>query len=357
MVFRKHSISVVDLFCGIGGLAYGMKKAGINVVAGVDVDEKCKFAFEKNNDALFVNKSIQKITSEEVLNLYPPNALRVLVGCAPCQPFSRYTRKEKNRDKKVDWGLLYYFLKLISEVEPIVVSMENVPEITHNDVFTDFVKGLISMGYSVHWQYVYCPNFGIPQNRRRLVLLASKLGKIKLIAPTHKPENYKTVKMAIGKLESIKAGNSSKKDRFHKSAFLTRINLERIRQSLPGGSWRDWDNKLRANCHRKKTGNTYSSVYSRMEWNKPSPTITTQFFNFGTGRFGHPEQDRALSIREGAILQTFPKKYKFTPSSTPVEFKRLGRYIGNAVPVRLGEVIGKSILKHFEVLYEQTSKT
>jgi DNA (cytosine-5)-methyltransferase 1 len=166
--------------------------------------------------------------------------------------------------------------------------------------------------------------------------------------PTHNSENYKTVKMAIGHLESIRAGSSSKKDNLHRSAALSDVNMKRIKKSAPGRSWRDWDDDLRADCHKKGTGGTYGSVYARMKWDKPSPTITTQFYSYGTGRFGHPEQDRAISLREGAILQTFPKKYKFVPSDSKVEFKRLGRHIGNAVPVRLGKIIGKSIIKHCE---------
>lgn len=352
---RAHNelpIVAVDIFCGVGGLTYGLNKSGIKVVAGVDIDEKCKFAYEKNNGALFINKSIKEITSEEILKLYPAQSLKVLVGCAPCQPFSKHTQKEKDRETKENWGLLYYFLELIREVKPLVVSMENVPQITKHKVFSDFVEGLESIKYNVNWQNIYCQDYGIPQNRRRLVLLASRLGEIRLIAPTHKPENYKTVKMAIGDLEAIKAGISSRKDRLHKSATLTGVNLDRIRKSKPGSSWRDWDENLRADCHRKESGRTYSSVYARMEWNKPSPTITTQFFSFGTGRFGHPEQNRAISIREGAILQTFPRRYRFIPSNSPVELRILGKYIGNAVPVRLGEVIGKSINKHFRESYE-----
>jgi len=345
---KKSSIVAVDLFCGIGGLTYGLNKSGIKVVAGVDVDERCKFAFEENNDALFVSKSVKEISSKEILKLYPAKSLKVLVGCAPCQPFSKHTQKEKNREAKEDWGLLYHFFKLIKQINPVIVSMENVPQIVKHKVFSDFIKGLKLKKYHINWQNVYCPDYGIPQKRRRLVLLASKLGEISLIPPTHKPENYKTVRMVIGNLETIKSGSSSKKDRLHKAATLSKINLKRIRKSVPGGSWKDWNEDLRADCHREESGSTYSSVYARMKWNKPSPTITTQFFSFGTGRFGHPEQDRALSIREGAILQTFPKKYKFIPSSSPVELTTLGRYIGNAVPVRLGEIIGRSIIKHFK---------
>ncbi len=177
-----------------------------------------------------------------------------------------------------------------------------------------------------------------------------------MIDPTHKPENYKTVKTAIGHLGPIKAGSSSKKDRLHRSAGLSRLNHERIKKSVPGGSWRDWDETLRADCHRKESGDTYSSVYARMEWNKPSPTITTQFFSFGTGRFGHPEQDRAISIREGALLQTFPLKYKFSPPTSHLDLRRAGKHIGNAVPVRLGKIIGKSIIKHFEKYYAETTR-
>jgi DNA (cytosine-5)-methyltransferase 1 len=349
---NKLSIVAVDLFCGVGGLTHGLIKSGISVRAGVDLDESCKYAFEKNNKAEFIHKNIKEFGTKDLNRLYRNGDIKVIVGCAPCQPFSRHTQKEKNRETKEDWGLLYHFFEIINKVNPIVISMENVPQIVKHKVFSDFVDGLKSKNYHVTWQKVYCPNYGIPQKRTRLVLLASKLGEIKLMDPTHSPENYKTVKMAIGNLEPIKAGSSSENDRLHKSAGLLNINLERIKKSVPGGSWRDWEENLRANCHRKRSGETYSSVYARMKWNKPSPTITTQFFSFGTGRFGHPEQNRAISIREGAILQTFPRKYRFAPPDSPLELKILGRHIGNAVPVRLGEIIGKSIIKHFKEYYE-----
>lgn len=348
-------IAAVDIFCGVGGLTYGLNKAGIKVIAGYDIDEKCKYAYEKNNDSLFVQKSVQDITKEEILKLFPEESTKVLVGCAPCQPFSNHTHKEKNRQKREDWGLLYHFLNLIRETQPSIVSMENVPGLIRQQVFTDFTNGLTELEYKVNWQVVFGPDYGIPQRRRRLVLLASKHGEINLIPPTTRPNSYKTVKMAIGNLEPIDAGVLSSKDRLHQSATLTKINLERIRKSRPGGSWRDWDEDLRAECHQKLSGKTYSSVYSRMEWDKPSPTITTQFFNYGTGRFGHPEQDRAISIREAALLQTFPKKYKFLSQRSDVEMKRLGKHIGNAVPPQLGRIIGKSIVKHLEGINERTT--
>jgi DNA (cytosine-5)-methyltransferase 1 len=177
-------------------------------------------------------------------------------------------------------------------------------------------------------------------------LLASKLGEIKLLSPKDYRCKRKTVKDVIGKLPPLEAGSFDSKDALHQSSTLSATNYKRILVSKPGGTWRDWPEYLIADCHKKKSGKTYPSVYGRMCWDEPSPTITTQFFGFGNGRFGHPEQNRALSLREGAMLQSFPKNYKFTPPGDPINKKLLGRLIGNAVPVKLGEVIGKSILKH-----------
>ena len=188
---------------------------------------------------------------------------------------------------------------------------------------------------------VYCPDYGIPQHRRRLVLFASKYGQIKLEAKTHTPEKYTTVREAIYGFEELKAGQTSKTDPLHKASSLSELNLRRIRASVPGGTWRDWPDELVAECHRKKSGDGYASVYGRMAWDEPSPTITTQCYGFGSGRFGHPEQDRAISLRETALLQTFPKDYKFVPPETPHHIRAIGKFIGNAVPVELARVIAR----------------
>ena len=180
-----------------------------------------------------------------------------------------------------------------------------------------------------------------------MVILASLIGPIELISPTHK--KAKSVKDAIGKLPAIAAGSVHENDAFHVSSRLSDLNLERIRASRPGGTWRDWPELLVADCHRRETGRTYPGVYGRMAWDAPSPTITTQFYGFGNGRFGHPEQDRAISLREGAILQGFPQKYAFVEKGSPAHFKALGRMIGNAVPVALGKAIGQSIITHLGV--------
>ena len=122
--------------------------------------------------------------------------------------------------------------------------------------------------------------------------------------------------------------------------------MKRIKCSKPGGTWRDWPPELIAECHSKKTGKSFSSVYGRMEWEKVAPTITTEFYSFGTGRFGHPEQNRAISAREAALIQTFPATYKFFPNEQEVSLAKASRYIGNAVPPKLGEVIAESIKRH-----------
>ena len=345
---RKTKLKAIDMFCGAGGLTHGLIKTGIHVVAGFDVDETCRYAFEKNNNSKFVNKDIRDLTKPDLEKYYDGADIRILVGCAPCQCFSKHTQKNKKRSEDEKWKLLSSFSNLINSVQPSIVSMENVAGITKYKIFKDFEKKLKTNGYHVFWDIVYCPDYGIPQNRRRLVLLASKLGEINLIPKTHPPSRYRTVRNVIGKLERLKDGDISAKDPLHRSWNLSHINKKRIKQSLPGGTWRDWDKKLRCKCHRKNSGQTYSTVYGRMEWNKPGPTVTTQFYSYGTGRFGHPTQNRALSLREGALLQTFPRYYDFIDPEQPFSFSSIGTHIGNAVPVRLGVIIGRSIKKHIE---------
>lgn len=347
---RKLKIATVDLFCGVGGLTHGLKKAGIKVRAGVDSDLSCKYAYETNNKAKFIGVNITDVRGCDLEKFWKADEVKVLVGCAPCQPFSTHSNKLKGKEDGDKWNLLNEFLRLVKETEPSIVSMENVPNLSNQEIFKTFIKKLSQLGYQVSYQNAYCPNYGIPQKRRRLVLLASKFGNIALIEPTHKPQNYKTVRDAISHLEEVKSGKRSKNDSLHFTTTLSEINLKRIRASVPNGTWEDWDKSLRLKCHKKKTGKTYKSVYGRMSWDEPSPTITTQFYNFGTGRFGHPTQNRALTIREASILQSFPLDYKFVENDADVHITKVGTHIGNAVPVDLGYVIGKSIVKHLRAV-------
>ncbi|ELK9839582.1 DNA cytosine methyltransferase, partial [Salmonella enterica] len=165
-----------------------------------------------------------------------------------------------------------------------------------------------------------------------------------IIPATHTADKYVTVRDAIEHLPRITAGEKDKVDPIHRSSILSPINLKRIQYSKPGGSWLDWPEELRASCHKKMTGKTYPSVYGRMTWDEPSPTITTQCNGYGNGRFGHPVQDRAISLREAALLQSFPLAYKFHDDENPLSVATLAKMIGNAVPVKLGEIIGQSII-------------
>jgi DNA (cytosine-5)-methyltransferase 1 len=344
---KPSRIRGVDLFCGVGGLTRGLEAAGIEVSLGVDIDPACEYSYTKNNDASFLLKPVEKIKGSDLSNIFDGTTLNLLAGCAPCQPFSTYTQG-KNREKDERWKLLTHFARLVRETKPELVTMENVPRIRHENVFKRFISVLGKNGYFVFHDIVDCADYGVPQRRKRLVLLASKLGPIELIGPTTLGKRRGTVRKAIGKLPRLKSGESCPTDPLHHSNNLSALNMKRIKASKPGGTWRDWDKRLRADCHKKSSGKTYPSVYGRMSWDEPSPAITTQFYNFGTGRFGHPTQNRALSIREGAILQSFPRSYKFVEKDEPINVTVLSRLIGNAVPVKLGKAIGESINLHVE---------
>lgn len=335
-------IEAVDLFCGAGGLTAGLIKANIKVKAGYDIDPACAYPYTKNNKgAAYILKDVEELTGDELARHYSTGVIRLLAGCAPCQPFSTYNQgKDVRNDKK--WPLLYAFARLIDELKPELVTMENVPDVTKHEVYKDFIQSLNKLNYEIWEGAVLCADYGVPQSRKRHVLLASRIGKVELINPTHKG-NHITVRQAIGKLPVIDAGEICNLDPLHRSAKLRDLNLARIRASKPGGSWRDWPKELMAKCHLKPSGKTYPSVYARMEWDKPAPTMTTQCYGFGNGRFGHPEQDRAISLREAAIFQSFPKDYYFYDVNEAMpSMSVMGRMIGNAVPVRLGEVVGLS---------------
>jgi DNA (cytosine-5)-methyltransferase 1 len=344
------SISAVDLFCGVGGLTHGLRKAGIVVVAGYDIDQACRWPYEKNNGrAKFLQADVGGLTGAELQAHFDDDdeVVTLLAGCAPCQPFSAYSlHKPDETDHR--WPMLEQFGRLVTELKPTLVTMENVPQIRKHEVFDDFVATLGESGYWVSVKVVKCEEYGIPQARSRLVLLASRLGEIKLRERDAKRDKRRTVRSAIKKLEKLTAGEASKSDPIHRTSRLTELNAKRMKAARPGGSWRDWDPKLLASCHKTETGKSFPGVYGRMEWDSPAPTITTQFYGFGSGRFGHPEQNRALSLREGAILQTFPPKYKFVKRGEKIHMTTVGRLIGNAVPVRLGKVIGESLIAHVE---------
>jgi DNA (cytosine-5)-methyltransferase 1 len=335
-------IAAVDLFCGAAGLSLGLKESGIRIAAGIDLDPACRFPFEENIGATFLEKDVGTLDPGFLRALYGDATIKVLAGCAPCQPFSGYTTKWRATDRR--WELLLRFLRLTEIILPEVITVENVPRLVHLPLWKRFVTSLETAGYHIVWSILDAADYGVPQNRRRLVLLGSRLGPIGL--PSSRATDRATVRSTIGKLPKIAAGVAGKSDLLHAARALTSRNLLRIRASRPAGTWREWPKHLRVACHQRTAGKTYPSVYGRMSWDDPAPTITTQFYGFGNGRFGHPDQDRAITLREGALLQSFPLDFKFVPLHGRVNFRLIGRLIGNAVPPALGRAIGDEIVSH-----------
>jgi DNA (cytosine-5)-methyltransferase 1 len=339
------SLYAVDLFCGAGGLTRGLLDEGIRVLAGYDLDPACRYPYERNNGVPFFERDINKLGPTEVGSLFPRGSVRIIAGCAPCQPYSIYSRSHKKVYEE-ERHLVGAYQKIVEGVRPELAVMENVVQLRKHPSYDNLVRSLRGLGYYWSEYEVRCSEYGVPQTRKRLVAFASIFGPVQLASATCVDGGYATVRDAIGHLPPLLAGGTDPNDRLHTASRLSDLNLRRIRASKPGGTWLDWDAELVANCHKTETGKTYRSVYARMEWDKPGPTITTQFFGFNRGRFGHPEQDRGLSLREGALLQTFPREYEFVAPGKPVSFERVGRLIGNAVPVLLARAVGRSLRQH-----------
>ena len=336
-----RQVAAVDLFCGAGGLTHGLISGGIDVKLGVDIDDGCRYPMERNNGTRFVAKDVRTLDPNTILEEFAKVSVTLLVGCPPCQPFSTYSQGRRAGVRAKEWTLVEEFARLVKETSPDLVSMENVPALQRQSVYETLLEALT--GYYVRDDVIDCSMLGVPQTRRRLVLMASRFGPI---GPLSTCSQRVTVREAIGHLPRIASGETHGQDSMHVASRLSETNLARIRASLPGGTWRDWPRHLLAPCHARERGVTYPSVYGRMRWDAPSPTITTQCFGYGNGRFGHPEQDRAISLREAAVLQTFPDNYEFLKEGEKAVFSRLGRLIGNAVPVKVGEAIGKALVKN-----------
>lgn len=346
-------IAVVDLFCGAGGLSLGLNWSGLRIAGGIDIDPHCRFPFEANIKAPFLNRDVTKVKPKEISALFGDAKIRVLAACAPCQPFSGYTTKRSDMDER--WKLLFEILRFSRLLQPEIVTVENVARLAKRAIWREFVHSLEILGYYVSWDVVDASNFDVPQRRRRVVLLASRLGRIDLPRPTS-AKGPPDVRSAIAKLPPVGCGERNPKDPLHCARSLGDANLKRIRASKPAGTWRQWPKALLAKCHQRKSGKTYPSVYGRMSWTEPAPTITTQFYGFGNGRFGHPEQDRAITLREGAILQSFPAKFAFAPKVDRVNFNKVGKLIGNAVPPKLAKAIGRAIIDHAATIVGGTSR-
>ena len=352
-------IKAIDLFCGAGGVTRGLLDAGIDVIAGFDIDSSLKKVYEENNirvngeKAKYFNKKVEELTKKDIYKLVGSKTARkknkekfLLAGCAPCQPFSL---KNKNRHDKTDQRrtLITYFADLVKETKPDFVFMENVAGLANlePDNLDYFLQTLKDEGFSVDKGIVNAKSYGVPQNRKRFVVLASKENEVKIPEGEYDgiSKSYKTVGDAIRGLDPIQVGSEHPTILNHKCANLSDWNKKRIAiTNKDGGSRTDWPFKYWLKCHLNEDGtpkNVHTDVYGRMWWDKPAPTLTTKFNSITTGRYGHPEQNRAISLREGAILQSFPKDYNFYGS-----MQNIAKQVGNAVPPRMAEAFGKYFL-------------
>ena len=336
---KMPRVHAVDLFCGIGGLTHGLALSGINVLAGIDIDHSCRYVYETNNPgSKFITSDVRDVQFSDIAPYYVDAEVTLLAGCAPCQPFSAHNRKTGNTHS-ADCSLIGEFTRLVQDGLPDIISMENVPGLARHQSFAEFVTILEDLNYKYAHAILSCSQYGVPQTRKRLVLLASQLGDVSLPQPTGE---VITVADVLRGLPEIADGVTASSDPAHTSLLLSDKNRRRIQQSKPGGTWRDWDEQDISECHLKAY---YPSSYGRMRWDTLAPTITTQFCYYSTGRFGHPEQHRAISIREGALLQTFPKNYVLCKKNETLSVREIARHIGNAVPVKLAQAIGEAILE------------
>ena len=334
----------LDFFCGAGGLTRGFLNMGIEVRAGIDLNASCKRTYEANNaPAKFIPGDIGVLRGSDIECFVDgiPKSELIFMGCAPCQPFSKQ-RREVSRDGGT---LLERFGRLVDEFRPGYVIIENVPGIAKvpgNSTYRRFLKRLTAAGYKFADGKLDAKWFGVPQTRNRWVVIASLNGEPSLPEKTYGTEitPFVTVRDAISGYPSLRAGEQSVAIPNHRAAQISPTNLERLALTpLDGGGRLDWPDEVVLDCHREYKG--HSDVYGRMRWDAPSPTLTCRCFSISNGRYGHPEQNRAISLREAAKLQSFSDNYVFYGDSQA----GIGAQIGNAVPIKLAEALATKLLE------------
>ena len=392
-VKRRPAFLAVDFFCGAGGTTRGLIDAGGYVIAGVDKDTRCRETYLENNSNATIDYDSPRFLRRDIFPAtddYPdgehaelesdlerlidhfrgrvPGTPLLFAICAPCQPFTKLSRKELSEARKAgrvrDSNLLTEAAKFVERFRPEMVLSENVQGIgnpKYGGVWNDFRERLGNLGYATGSKVICTSNFGVPQYRRRSILVAVRRELLNhafltkdndLIVPEADPDNIVvSAQAAIGHLPPLTAGAMDPKIPNHKTRSLSELNLKRLSAAMPGMSnvyMEDTpDGDLSLACHRKvnaKLGTRcFTDVYTRMSPDRPSPTITTKCHSISNGRFGHfdVKQLRGISLREAAILQSFPVDYVFYPTDM---IEPIARMIGNAVPPRLAEFFSRHLV-------------
>lgn len=339
-------INVYDFFCGCGGASYGFQSAGMRIMLGIDNDPDAAATFKRNfPNAHFVQKDIREIQPQDLEEYVDRTVPMLFCGCAPCQPFSKQNKKKKIIDERIN--LLAEFGRFVAYYRPDFIFVENVPGIQNFPLnegpLADFCLLLSDLEYRKPViKVIPAMNYGVPQVRKRLILIAGKNHDVEIPKQTHGPgtENpeYSTVADWISGLPWLEAGMTDPNDEDHCVPALSEINLKRIRSTPPGGNREAWPKEYWLDCHKKHSG--HSDVYGRLSFDRPASALTTKCISYSNGRFGHPVQDRAISVREAACLQTFPRHYRFSGSMISK-----AKQIGNAVPPLMAKRFGEMFLR------------
>jgi len=321
------NLRAIDLFCGCGGMTQGLRDAGFSVLAGIDLDENAIKSYSLNHKMVKVfTGDIRGLSCRDILNELglKRGELELLVGCPPCQGFSRLRTKNGRaaiKDKRND--LIFEFVRFVKSLKPKSVMLENVPGLASDRRFYRFIKQMEILGYVGGWKILNAENFGVPQRRKRLIYLAGFGSEIKIINDNGARS---CVRDAIWSLR--KAGSSG--DYLHDIPESRSDKVMKIIKAIPkdGGSRCQLPKKLILDCHKRYTGG-FRDVYGRMAWDGPAPTITGGCTSPSKGRFLHPCENRAITLREAALLQGFPSNYRLFDGVSKDE---LSLMIGNALP-------------------------
>ena len=337
-------IKVFDFFSGCGGTSYGFQQAGFDIAVAIDFDSDVAKTYQSNfPKSAFIKADIRSLNADILKPWMADRMPSLFCGCAPCQPFSKQNRNRSDYDARLN--LLSEFGRFVEYWLPEYVFIENVPGMQRlkgtDGPLSTFTSLLAKLEYCYEVKVLPALWFGVPQTRERLVLMASRRSKINLPEPTHGPGKlpYATVRDWIGNLPPLSAGQTDPADSSHRAARLSERNLARISVTPEGGGREQWPPDFLLDCHKNHKGHT--DVYGRLAWNKPAAGLTTRCISFSNGRFGHPDQNRAISVREAACLQTFPCDFVFEGN-----LSSRARQIGNAVPPLMALRVGKAFMEH-----------